>query len=903
MELLTSDELADYRSVFRDAIVGGGDPAAAEERLRRLGLLPEQARQIRLDYEKDAGIIRAVPDPFAVLEDPNRFTWFAGPQLADKFWPRVRTSLDAMLPSSAVESIDESSNYVLSIMDPPGLSSIDTRGLVVGYVQSGKTTNFISLISKGADVGYRVFIVLSGITENLRSQTQQRVDELLVGSHAGDWTKLTTLESDFTEGTTNAAAMLGQPGMRFIAVVKKNPARLRRLHKWLNAAGLVALQNAPILLIDDEADQASINVAGLNKRASTINDLLKHILNKPKAAYVGYTATPFANLLIDTQDDEDLYPRDFVVSLPEPDEYFGPRQLFGLDEGDAEIAQDGLDVIRSIPIDEAARSRPGRGRDAVDKWAPAVEPALRDAIRWFIMSTAARMVRGEGNAHATMLVHTSMLARAHELLADEIRIEIESCSAGVNAGSDEFVAGWREQYLSEVSAVEAANFGRTTVAFGDLWERVPEVLQTIHVICDNYRSTERLSYSADAAQVTIVVGGNTLSRGLTLEGLSSSYFVRAASAYDALLQMGRWFGYRIGYEDLCRIWMTDELRDWFRDLSTVEWEVRQDIRRYRDEGATPRELAVRIREHPNMAVTSRAKMRHAVQAQLSYSGQRTQTILFERTNGDWLNDNRLAVEGLVAAIQADGKNVCEFPLQGRRGFANVDVARIHEFLGKYRFHESSHRADGELIRKYIELENEADSLLKWNVVFFENPPDDGVPGIDIGLANGRPLTPLRRARMKTADDSIANLKAIASKGDRGADLDLRDEALGARFSALPAGVQPGSDDAYRFVKERELPRVGMLGIYPIAADSLAQEGAKSRKDLDAAGDIFGLTFFFPRAKGQHSTVPYVMANLQAGAEDAENLETEAEEITAADEADEQRAEEADEANAAAEVSS
>lgn len=875
-------ELNRYVENIAQAIISGATMEAAMNQLRFFKVPEELINTARITYETKVGIIRALRDPAALIDDETRAkTWYPGPDYNDVYWPPVRAGLLKQLSESAVEEIDNASSKILSVMDPPGVP-LNTRGLVLGYVQSGKTTNFISVISKAADVGYRIFIVLSGITDSLREQTQQRVEDSLIGLGDKEWYRLTKLDQDFAESTDNVHALLSNDKMRFVAVMKKNPARLRRMREWLNTAGPVVLAAAPILVIDDEADQASVNVAKPGGRASTINVLLKQILDRPKAAYVAYTATPFANLLTNPADEGGLYPSKFIVSLPEPDGYFGAAKLFGLgpDAEDADVESDGLDVIREIGIDESDEARPPKGKGAVYGWDPHVGPALKDSIAWFLLSSAARKIRGGGNRHSTMLVHTSMLAEAHVRLAHSIRIELADLLPKVSAGDNRVQSWMRDLYLGEIARVRANEYGHDSISFETIWEYLPKVVSDTKVITDNYLSKDRLTYDDDHPSTAIVVGGNTLSRGLTLEGLSSSYFVRAASAYDTLLQMGRWFGYRRGYEDLCRVWMTDELRTWFRDLSTVESEIRQEISRYELEQLRPSQVAVRIRTHPDMAITRAAAMRDAVKSQMSYSSQRVQTILFSHKDHELLDGNKSAVARLVSSAISSGRSERTFA-SGRRGISGLDASDILSFIDKYNFHPNALTVTREYLRKYIEHENESGSLLKWNLVFFESP-DGRDDGIDVGLPEG-PLRPLNRAKLKHSDPAIANLKAIASTPDRIADVDLAPAELRRRARAVKDGPGAIPDASWLDVRGKELPDWGLLGIYPIDKDSRPKAENGLRLPLCADEDLIGVTFFFPNARREHSEFDYVQADLSYQLnEDAGEEESQAEAADSAD---------------------
>ncbi len=729
----------------------------------------------------------------------------------------------------------------------------------------------MSVIAKGADVGYRLFIVLSGITDNLRSQTQERLQEMLVGDLHKNWHLLTDLDADFYR-TDNAPNLLSNPEQRLLAVVKKNPYRLRRLAKWLDSAGESTLRNCPILLIDDEADQASIDV-GKNGRTSRINGLIRQVLDKPKAAYVAYTATPFANLLIDPLDAYGLYPGDFIVDLPRSPDYFGPERLFGREalhpDEEGTDTTDGLDVIRQVPPGEITSVQPPKGRGAVYDWEPKLAPSLRKAALWFILATAARRTRNIGNRHSSMLIHTSMLAEAHARLAVPLVELRDRLLAELTDGAaptwSELVDLWEEE-----AARLPPESGQEAVSWSAVREQVIPVLEDLRVIVDNYRSTDRLAYPRDEEVTAIVIGGNTLSRGLTLEGLVCSYFVRSASAYDTLLQMGRWFGYRRGYSDLVRIWMTGDLESWFFDLATVEQEIRNEIRRY-EEGAehvTPRQLAVKLRDHPAMSITAANKMGVGQTVEISYGKTRQQTILFNHQDPNWLGDNRAAVVSLLRAI-AD-RRAWEGNRDGRPFYIKV----ASDAIAASHLHERANVMRSDLLTGYLEQQTKQGFLLRWNVVVMAHP-DDSNGTLDLGLE--APVNLIQRARLDIPAIAHANIKALVSTIDRVAD--------------LPEGVatlheQAGgtSDELLQKLREDRLGSTGLLCIYPISKDSRPRDvkvvdGQRRRLPLDAVDHVLGIALFFPEARGPAAAHRYVSAVLP---EDPDLVD----DIEAADNADE-----------------
>ncbi|WP_311214489.1 Z1 domain-containing protein [Arthrobacter sp. WCS2018Hpa-7] len=610
-------------------------------------------------------------------------------------------------------------------------------------------------------------------------------------------------------------------------------------------------------------------------------------MSNPKAAYIAYTATPFANLLIDPRVEQDLYPRDFIVDLPRPAGYFGAERIFGqMNNVDIDnVVDDGLDVVRMMDEDEVDSVRPPRNKSLLEEWTPDIPQAMDSAIRWFLLATTARRLRAGNVAHSSMLIHTSMLAAAHEKTAEAVVDFLDTVRSELaNEASAEEV--FRRLWEEETDRVMAESFGNRRISFDEMLPHLIATARETKVIVDNYQSTDRLKYDKKHPQTAIVIGGNTLSRGLTLEGLVSSYFVRASSAYDTLLQMGRWFGYRAGYEDLIRIWMSAELKNWFLMLSIVEAEIREEIAVYEVEGKTPAELPVKIRTHPQMSVTSAAKMRSAAKAQVSYSGRRVQTIMFKEDDSRWLQNNIDATRRLFERLITEGHAESELP-GIRRGFADVSAADVLSYLDSYKIHEASKSIDKDAIRRYIQQEHAAGDLVRWNVVIME--PLTGEGELDLGL--GGKVRLLRRKKMYIpTSDGTANLKAIASTSDRIADLevglDLVRQSLG-----LKASDQLSDRRLLQYRQLRETNRIGVLCVYPIAKESgLGRKGdslqriENGRAPLFAADHVIGLCFMFPESRNPKSAVDYVAAPV-----DAEYLESLEDELRLADELDEAKA--------------
>ncbi|MEJ2866733.1 Z1 domain-containing protein [Actinomycetospora sp. OC33-EN08] len=817
------------------------------------GRSPELIEKLRLKHEAETVRIRDLDEPPSVWRN-GRITWYLGPDMVkDRNWPAIKASMDRKnFGQSNIESVDESSTKVLSLLDHPKQDKYRTRGLVVGFVQSGKTTNFTAVMAKAADRGYKLFIVLSGIHNTLRRQTQLRLARDLVRSNPDRWHEVTTDQHDFVP-PGNPKAFFAARDQHLLLVVKKNAVVLRKLSKWLASAGEY-LDKCPTLIIDDEADQSTVATA-------KINPLLYGLLDRfPKVGYVGYTATPFANLLINPADESDFYPRDFIVNLPQPTGYHGGEVLFGRELLPGEDASDldgGYDMIRSVPDPEIDELKPRNKKEAAD-FQPGMVPSLRRAVEWFWLATAARRVRGGGNPHSSMLIHTTTETAVHERFKEPLLELRARMLTGLDKGDaallDRLAATWED----ETDRVPASDFGETAVAFDALLEQLPTVVLDTKVVIDNYRSTDRLDYESGPV-TAIAVGGNTLSRGLTLEGLVSSLFVRAVTAYDTLLQMGRWFGYRDNYGDLPRIWMTNELRGWFSHLATVEAEMRQDINRYMNPGVDPLNFAVRLRTHPKMSITAKAKMTSAVRASAAYGGLLVESRFFDvgPGAGQWLARNASAARKLVEAAFKDGietKSHVESAL-----FTQVPHEDVLEFLDDYSFQERSSDANSARISQYITQRVSEGALGRWSVGVIGNSRS-GADTKTCNFGSGVEVRMVRRARLAyDADDfdGIADIKTLSSRRDEALDL-VTDSPSSLSRKQLVA------------LRMKQRPTEGLLLLYPIEPES--EPTSRNRVPLDAPTDdvVMGVALVFPDPIGKDSEVEYVSADLSQVAREEED---------------------------------
>lgn len=857
-------DLEEVVELLEGLVRGGKTVQDAVKQVQRFTPDPELLRRAQAAFEERAGIIRTLRDARGILGDVPR-PWYLGPREGDRFWPLLRKHLtDRKWDPDAVDSLDRASTRIVSLLREPGADRIDTRGLVVGYVQSGKTANFTAVISKAADAGYRFFVVLSGIHNALRKQTQQRLDRELFNLAPTDWLPLTSAAGDFRLGTVRPEGALVQHGhQRLLCVVKKNATVLRRLLRWMRNIPPELLVRCPTLVIDDEADQASINTSLDQNARTAINRLILEILGfLPKAAYVGYTATPFANVLIDPAA-KDLYPKDFILSLPRPPEYFGPERIFGRDWLDLDAPGagfDGLDMIRHVEDADVSLMRPAPNTQ--EDFYPRMTPSLDAALRWFCMVSAARLARGQRAEHSSMLVHTTLYAAVHDRFKGPINIVLAALRQAVSGNNPTLLHVLREQWAIECGRVPAVELGLTPTPFESVLAHLPEVLERIDIVVENSRSDIRLEYPENPTmgRIVVVVGGNTLSRGLTVEGLSVSLFVRTATAYDTLLQMGRWFGYRRGYADLPRIWMTRELEGWFGDLATVEQEVRNDILRYEEESVTPLDFGIRIRSHPDLDITARAKMGRPVRCQVSFDDVVRETILFRHRDATWLHGNIEATgEFLRKARSTVGAPREDEAERWRRVFFGVPADEVLKYLQHYAFHESARDVRREMLTGYIRAQNAIGELQQWNVALIGlQRPSDEQPRVDLG--NGFVMPALNRSRvvrgLQTGGDT-ASLGRIMSKVDLGADLDFTRRELGAM-----------SEENIRRARRSTYARVGLLCIYPIDKDSspehavaqYSEQKERFRAPLQAVEHVVGLGFVFPKS-GRSTPQDYVTVDL------------------------------------------
>ena len=756
---------------------------------------------------------------------------------------------------------------------------------MVGQVQSGKTANYTGLACKAADAGYKLIVIVAGVHNNLRNQTQRRIDEGFVGSDSTQrlsrtgqdverWIGVgainhnrhpftfTSAARDFNKGTATSVRIpslndLSEPA---VVVVKKNSRVLQSLIEWLRtqtARGNTETIDAPLLLIDDESDNASINVKYGRDEVSRINGQIRDLLQLfERRTYVGYTATPFANIFIDPDSDddmkgEDLFPRSFILSLDPPSNYFGPEVMFL--QHDAQPS-DHL-FIRHIEGNEDFLPR----NHTIDFRVLSLPASLLYAVRTFIVARAIRLERGQHGQHMSMLVNASRFTgvqgqirlRIHEVLT-RIRqsIRVNSSRTPEQALEDPEL-----RMLHQAWEREYASLG---LDWADVQQRLNEAAEPIKVVEVNSRSAEPLNYGDYREGLSVIaVGGYSLSRGLTLEGLTVSYFLRSSVMYDTLMQMCRWFGYRPDYQDLCRVWMPEDAEGWYRHIAESTEELRDEIRRMEEANATPEEFGLKVRSHPDsLIITARNKMgtgeRISHQVGLANRFAETSTILRDNSS---LEANRSVARKFAADLEKVGRSTTTAD-HVRQGFLlrDVPMGPILNFIGSFANHPRSYLTDGDTVRRYIEGRMDR-SLDRWDVLF---PTLQSARGtITDTTLLGIPINCQTRTEANSVEETALNLSTrqrLASRGAERAGLNDAEIAEAERTYRNEKGINEDSradanypDRIYRRVRKRPLLIVHLVKVEP-------QNDSKA----EISGPVVAWSMSIPISEVPEETVGYVV---------------------------------------------
>ncbi|WP_099366450.1 Z1 domain-containing protein [Sphingobacterium sp. 1.A.4] len=681
------------------------------------------------------------------------------------FWGRYREYLEIEknFAPEVINKLDRLTDSILdNLFDPSLKITINKKGLVVGQVQSGKTANYTGLVCKAADAGFKLIIIMAGIHNNLRSQTQLRIDESFLGfdtqhTRAFDQRSIqigvgdpyfgspivahsltSSIEKgDFTQGAANALGLNFNTSEPIVAVIKKNPHVLRRIHQWLaaqanedNELGRV-IRNKSLLLIDDEADNASINISNDPERQSSINGWITQILNLfGKNAYVGYTATPFANIFIPL-DDQNLFPRNFIKNIPAPSNYIGPEKVFGFSPLEEDEASNTV-----LPIVNRINDYSGfvPDRHKKDDQLPSSLPeSLKRAIRCFIITCAIRRLRGQTTVHNSMLIHVSRFMRWQDHIAELVSNQFIYYRRGIDQNDavilDELKSTFEQDdngfksYVSvskQILDSELKNLDSQIQVhkWSEVLQHLNDAASRIEVKSIHGGSGEALDYFDHKNGLSVIaVGGNKLSRGLTLEGLSVSYYLRASRMYDTLMQMGRWFGYRGGYVDLCRLFTSRELNEWFCHITQASEELREEFDYMSDvAGSTPEQYALKVRTHPGvLQISATNKMRSAITVQISWAGRLVESYEFKK-DISIIDNNLRNTQKFISGLPTNF-----VPKPNAFVWYDIPAEQVINFFEGIQSVENLKKAEPRKIIQFITTQLRNGELTDWRVALMSKP--------------------------------------------------------------------------------------------------------------------------------------------------------------------------------------
>jgi Z1 domain. len=857
-----------------------------------------------VESEKEAenrSIAISEMDNATTVVDNSQDTIVTVPEDPRSSWLLYKKHLiDSDWKEESLKEIEKSTISILKRMNKNTAETGSIKGLVIGHVQSGKTANMAALMAMAADWGWNLFIVLSGTIENLRKQTQSRLFSDL--NHPGNinWYSLEHLSKKSPMGSrAHELRWDDNSNMRYMTVCLKNSGRLKNLLEWMQYDPNKYKQ-MKIMVIDDEADQASVNTGDISKNdRKRINQLIVNLVEgktpkgepcgaMPQAMnYISYTATPYANFLNESSVDS-LYPSNFIRTLQPSNEYFGPRQIFGIDETDD---NDGLNIVRDISDSDLEQIKQLHNKETND-----IPQSMKDSICWFLCAAAAMRVTGYRKP-ISMLVHTSQQQQHHQQVSDAIsqwiRTEERSqlhllCQKLWDTETKELtLKTFRDRYVnygrndSEINDYPA--FDKLVTQIDILLEDITNIplgddgeLQYnshLHLCIDNCANNGindegmfvRLAYpdsrkvaAMSAAPVFIVVGGSTLSRGLTIEGLVSTYFLRSTCQADSLMQMGRWFGYRKGYELYPRIWMTEDTLNKFKFLANLEMELRQDLERFSVAGLSPTEFGPRIKNTPKVSwlrITSKNKMQSAIEIEYDFTGTSSQTISFD--NDEFILKHNLE----VAEAFIDGLGEGEIShWKSAYVWNGVPFSTIYDNLLQPFLFQAGARVfnDLETFAEWVTKVNVDENLKDWNVIL-AGLGDVTKVNADMWRLKYGSVGKINRSRKTLPSNKVINIGVLRAPKDVFADVP-------AEF--LPEKETVNAVEIEKVRRAAGLDRTPQLIIYRINKNSEARDQSQKsddkpvRYDLNAVEDIIGLCLIIPgnRSNGKKAKALTVKIN-------------------------------------------
>ena len=818
---------------------------------------------------------------------------------SDKYssWQLYRKKLlDDGFEKETVEEIERATIKILKRLNNNTIETGPIKGLVIGNVQSGKTANMAALMSMAADWGWNMFVILSGTIESLRVQTQTRLFNDLNQQGNIFWRALEHLAKNVDIAQKAQSLHFDDSSkMRYFTVCLKNSTRLKNLIEWAQA-DKNKQQQMKILVIDDEADQAGINTNHIEEaERKKINKLICSLVNgkdsngyeiktKYQAMnYIGYTATPYANILNEAKE-ESLYPKNFISVLAVSKEYFGPQQIFGYSSDTIDF--EGMDIVRTITDDELAIIKNIHDGKALE-----IPTNLINALVWFLCGVGCMRIWGYKKP-ISMLVHTSQKTAHHQNIADLINRWFE------NTSKKEIIDKAKEVWYAETSKFSFEKFREQYPTYARKEEDInkypdfeaieKQILilladgisnikldddgdlkyhKGIHLCVDNCQNNGivdgmhvRLAYPEPTkmpspAPAFIIVGGATLSRGLTIEGLVSTFFIRSVGQADTLMQMGRWFGYRKKYELLPRIWMTKKTKEQFVFLSALDQELRDEIQYMEVTGRSPEDYGPKVKTSPKVSfirITAKNKMQSAKPAEMDYSGASSQTYLFDN-DSKILRKNIEVTQEFISKLGKEWTPSNNYQHNNNNSIVwrNISFDCIREYIEAFEFQERlSVFNDTKPLLDWIDQITKSGKLGNWNVVVAGKGDDTNGTWI---LPNGKVINKVKRSRKRAKseleEESVINIGALRDPRDLLADIDIDSIADSEVQKELLDYMKSGeSKAAMAFRDKAGLETTPQLLIYRVDKSSKATKSSLTRVDLNASEDLIGLCLYIPGGK-------------------------------------------------------
>ena len=796
------------------------------------------------------------------------------------FWERYKKYLEEEKKWNprVTANLGKISDEILDLCGDPEEPYFSVRGLVLGDVQSGKTANYTAICNKAADVGYRVIIVLAGMQENLRKQTQERLDAEFsgrrsdsfmdptakntavgVGRHSASGTKkgvasFTSVTKDFDSGARHGCSLsiIESVNGPVLLVVKKNKRILDNLISWLdanntvNAGGKIDL---PLLLIDDEADNASVNTRDSDDDPTAINNCIRQLLGLfSKTTYLGITATPFANIFIDPRAYEDLFPSDFIYALSAPSHYIGADRMFG-DDDERSCSH----MIERIDREELELCLPPKHKSG---FVVSKLPAdLYEACNYFLLVNAVRDMRGDQGEHRSMMVHLSRFRSVQAQIADLLTMWLSQVNsdlrnyAKLHVDKAEKIASIHELHLvwDKYKLSDAAGISWEKLLKSYLYKAIAPIDVREVNMNTGAASLDYFNHKKDGLRV-IAVGGNSLSRGLTLEGLCVTYFHRNTRMYDTLLQMGRWFGYRPHYDDLVKVWLTEEMIDWYGQITRASAELKEEIKKMRNAHQTPRDFGLRVRQDPGvLIVTARNKMRTAgdIPFPITVSGQILETPRL-KASPEILEENERVFKAFVRDLAKNGERVeGEERAQGYLFWQHVRGPVIARLLDNFETNPWHLSYNGHALSEFVAAKEWKGG---WDVVLVNRGDGAAYPG---GLACGREILPMdcTEKRKILADQRMLSVSGTKVRVGRG--------GL-TRIGLSKAQIAAVQNEFRKENRKKQVPDRAYLieDRPPILMLHVLQAEYEGTPHPDLPAFLFALGVGFPRAEYETTTAKY-----------------------------------------------